>query len=176
MKFTSFVENSYYMTTGADSPTGQGFAFFYRFRQMFVVFSTTTELWSVSFHASDMLVFGTWYKFEFSWSAMSGLSLYINNQFVVESKVAMTRNVDVTQTVEHVYLATRSKSAKTTTVVEVEEFATFTATRTFLVEKGAFKLGGCFLYYSENKSVWFIAIVSVTFVACTVTDICWPQS
>ena len=144
VKFTAFVEDNYYLTTGADQPTGQGIAFFYRFGRIFVIFSTQTQLWSVSFSTYQML-FESWYKFEFSWSLVSGLELYINDAFAVGSKVGMTRGVTAAQAVEQVFLATRSDTEMTTAVIEVEEFITFTATRTVLVEKGGFKLGGCLL-------------------------------
>jgi len=157
VKFTAFVEDNYYLTTGADQPTGQGIAFFYRLGRIIVVFSTQTQLWSVSFSASQMLSFGSWYKFEFSWSVVSGLELYINDAFVVGSKVAMTRGLTAVA-VEQVFFATRSETEKTTAVIEVEEFITFTATRTVLVEKAGFKLGGysltCFLSLCLNMILY----------------------
>ena len=115
-----------------------------------------------------MLSFGSWYKFEFCWSLVSGLELYINDAFVVGSKVAKTRGLTAVA-VEQVFFATRSDTEKTTAVIEVEEFITFTATRTVLVEKAGFKLGGCLstpflsLYLSmilyNNKLVIFDYII-----------------
>ena len=143
IKFTQFTENDCYFTTGGDDATGQGVALFYRFGRMFAIFSTETEMWTVSFSAADILSFKTWYKFELSWSAESGLSVCINDGFVVKTTVAMTRTVVATRSVVSVYLATRSESSTNTAVIECEEFATFTSTRTFLVEMGGWLLGEC---------------------------------
>ena len=143
IKFTQFIENDCYMTTGADEATGQGIALFYRFGRMFAIFATETEMWTVSFSANDMLSFKTWYKFELSWSAATGLSVYINDGFVVKTTVTMTRTFVATRSVVSVYLATCSETSINTAVIEVEEFATFTSTRTFLVEMGGWLLGEC---------------------------------
>lgn len=147
-KFEKFVENTYYLASGAESVEGQGLAMLFRFGQMHVILATETEYWFVSIEQS-FIQFDEFTWFDYSFTKQDGLSVYVNNVLVGRMVQANQRVISATGDIsKEIYIgkASVSSTVETQTEVTVSEVQTYNVSREVLVKQGYAVVGKSSIY------------------------------
>ena len=137
-KIEKLVENTYFVSSGAESVERQGVVMLFRFNQFHVVFSTETNYWFVSF-APTLVKTGEFTTFEWSFSKQEGLSVFVNNAMVGRMVEANERVVTATSIVsEEIVIGKASVSTveQHKSKVTTQEVLAFTVSREVLMKQG----------------------------------------
>ncbi len=81
-------ENSYLFSSGGDRHDGTGMTLKYILGKIIVVFSTETDIWTVSL---EKLYVGTEIRYAFSWSLSGGLAVYVDGKFYIRAVESVRR-------------------------------------------------------------------------------------
>lgn len=111
IKPTSFVENSYIFSSGADQDDGYGITIMYRFGKLQYVVATQSEVW---YAESEALPLNQWSTLCISWQQNYGLEIIINNIIVARTTIPIVREVTITTTSVNDYYIGTTTSVTTT--------------------------------------------------------------